>query len=100
MDSNQHSNHAELLHPEDDGGKGEIAKMTRRIGNLDTPDKCCKECERVYKDARNGKIAWVDALDAATFLERLWKMVGGSTDGGAEQSEVKWSDVGNNAVHR
>ena len=72
----------------------------RKIGKLNTPEKCCKECERVYKDASEGKIAWVDALNAGALLERLWKMVGGCTDSGTEQREAKWSDVGKNALRR
>ena len=72
----------------------------RRIGHLDTPEKCSQECARVYRLAWKGKIAWPDAQGAAAVLKRLWTMVGGGADGGAEQGEAKWSDVGKNALHR
>ena len=73
----------------------------RRIGHLDTPEKCSRECERVYRLAWKGKIAWPDAQGAAAVLERMWKMVGGSAGAGAaEQGEAKWEDVGKNALRR
>ena len=73
--------------------------MARRISKLDTPEKCTEECERVYRLAWKGRIAWPDAQGAAAVLERMWKMVGGSADA-AEQGEVKWSDVAKNALRR
>ena len=68
--------------------------MTRRIGHLDTPDKCRQECERMYKLAWKGEIDWRDAHEASGVLERLFNMYGGNN----EQAEVNWSDVGKNAL--
>ena len=70
----------------------------RRIGHLNTPEKCTRECELVYRLAWKGKIAWPEAQGAAAVLERMWKMVGGSADAGAEQGEAMWKNVGANAV--
>lgn len=68
----------------------------RRIGHLDSPDKCRKECERLYRLAWKGEIAWPDAREAAAVLARLFNMNGGTE----EQGEAKWSDAGKNALHR
>ena len=68
----------------------------RKIGKLDSPEKCRKECEQVYRLAWKDKIAWKDAHEAARVLANLFNMNGG----GSEQTEVKWSDVGKNALHR
>ncbi len=68
----------------------------RRIGRLDTPEKCSRECERVYRLASKGKIAWPEAQGAAAVLESLSKMI--AVKGDQEQREAKWSDVGANAV--
>ncbi len=68
----------------------------RRIGHLDTPDKCRQECARLYRLAWKGDIAWRDAHEAAAVLARLFNMNGGSADTG----EAKWSDVGKNALRR
>ncbi len=70
--------------------------MTRKIGHLDTPDKCRQECVQVYKRAWKGEIDWKDAHEAAAVLARLFNMNGGNS----EQTEGKWSDVGKNAIHR
>ena len=70
--------------------------MTRRIGHLDTPDKCRQECEQVYRRAWKGEIDWRDAHEASGVLARLFNMNGGTE----KQAEVNWSDVGKNAVHR
>jgi hypothetical protein len=70
----------------------------RRIGHLDTPEKCTRECELVYRLAWKGKIAWPEAQGAAAVLERMWKMVGGRAVDGAANGEAKWEDVGKNAV--
>ena len=51
--------------------------MTRRIGPLDTPESCRKECEQVYRRAWKGEIAWKDAPEAARVLESLNNMFGG-----------------------
>ena len=56
--------------------------MTRRIGHLDTPESCRKECEQVYRRAWKGEIAWHDAQEAAAVLGRLFNMNGGSADDG------------------
>ncbi len=69
----------------------------RRIGRLDTPEKCSRECERVYRLAWKGKIAWPEAQGAAAVLERLSSMIAVKGD---EQGEAKWSDVGKSALHR
>ncbi len=70
--------------------------MTRRIGHLDTPDKCRQECERLYRLAWKGEIDWRDAHEASEVLARLFNMNGGTE----KQEEVNWSDVGKNAIHR
>ena len=70
--------------------------MARRIGHLDTPENCRKECERVYRLAWKGDVTWQEAQEAAAVLERLFNMYGGNN----EQAEVKWADVGKNALHR
>ena len=70
--------------------------VERRIGHLDTPEKCRQECERVYKLAWKGEIVWQDAHEAAAVLARLFTMNGGTE----KQAEVNWSDVGKNAIHR
>ena len=70
--------------------------MIHRIGHLDSPDKCRKECERVYKKAWKGDVTWQEAQEAMAVLERLFKMSGGNN----EQAEGKWGDVGKNAVRR
>ncbi len=70
--------------------------MTRRIGHLDTPDKCRQECERLYRLAWKGEIDWKDAHEAARVLATLFNLNGGDS----EQTEVKWGDVGKNALHR
>ncbi len=69
--------------------------MTRRIGQLDTPEKCRQECLKVYRQAWGGEIDWRDAHEAAAVLARLFKMNGGTE----KQAEVNWSDVGKNAIH-
>ncbi len=74
--------------------------MTRRIKPLDTPESCRKECERLYRLAWKGEIAWHDAQEAAAVLGRLFNMNGGSTESGAANGEAKWEDVGKNALHR
>ncbi len=74
--------------------------MTRRIGKLDTPEQCTKECARVYREARKGEVSWPDAQGAAAVIQRLWTMLGGSTESGAPNREAKWEDVGKNALHR
>ncbi len=78
--------------------------MTRRIGKLDTPEKCTKECAHVYREARKGEVSWSDAEGAAAVIQRLWTMLGGrnSENGltGAANGEAKWEDVGKNALHR
>lgn len=71
--------------------------LERRIGHLDTPEKCRRECERLYRLAWKGEIAWADAREAATVLERLSSMI--PTNGEQEQ-EAKWSDVAKNALRR
>ncbi len=71
--------------------------MTRRIGQLNTPEECQHECQRVYRDAHKGKIAWADATQAAAVLSKLPTMI--ATNGDTEQGEAKWNDVGPNAVH-
>ncbi len=68
----------------------------RRIGRLDTPDKCTRECELVYRLAWKGKIGWPEAQGAAAVLERLSKMIAGKGD--QDQREAEWIDVGKNAV--
>ncbi len=75
--------------------------MTRRIGKLDTPEKCSEECERVYRKAWKGEVSWPEAQGAAAVIQRLWTMLGGSADtGGTANGEAKWSNVGKNALHR
>ncbi len=68
--------------------------MIRRIGQLDTPEKCRQECVKVYRLAMKGEINWKDAHEAAAVLTQLHKMNGGSE----KQGEAKWADVGKNAV--
>ena len=68
----------------------------RRIGRLDTPEKCSRECERVYRKAWKGEVSWPDAQGAAAVLERLSKMIAGKGD--QQQREAQWSDVGKNAI--
>ena len=70
--------------------------MTRRIKPLDTPESCRKECERLYRLACKGEIAWQDAHKAAGVLAWLFIMNGGTE----QQGEAKWRDVGKNALHR
>ncbi len=77
-----------------------VPDVTRRIGKLDTPEKCTEECARVYREARKGEVSWPDAQGAAAVIERLWTMLGGSTGSGAAKEEAKWSDVGPNALRR
>ncbi len=72
--------------------------MTRRIGKLETPEECTKECARVYREARKGEVSWPDAQGAAAVIQRLWTMLGGSTEGA--NGEAKWKDVGKNALYR
>ena len=74
--------------------------MARRIGKLETPEECTKECARVYREARKGEVSWPDAQGAAAVIQRLWTMLGGSTGSGAANGEAKWSDVGKNALRR
>ncbi len=74
--------------------------MTRRIGKLDTPEQCTKECARVYREARKGEVSWPDAQGAAAVIQRLWTMLGGRAESGAANGEAKWEDVGKNALHR
>ena len=69
---------------------------SRRIGPLDTLDKCRRECRRLYQDAWKGLIAWSEADSAAAVLERLSKMT--STNGGPGHEEAEWKNVGANAV--
>ncbi len=70
----------------------------RRIGRLDTPERCSRECERVYRKAWKGEVSWPEAQGAAAVLERLSKMI--AVKGDQEQREAKWSDVGANAIRR
>ena len=70
--------------------------MPRRIGKLDTPDRCLKECEQVYRRAWKEEISWRDANEATEVLERMSNMSGGDR----EQGEGKFSDVGKNAIRR
>ena len=70
--------------------------MTRRIGQLDTPEKVRRECQRLYRDAWDGKIPWADATQAAAVLEKLQTMI--ATNGDTEQGEAKWNDVGKHAL--
>ncbi len=74
----------------------------RRIGHLDTPEKCSRECERVYRKAWKGEVSWPDAQGAAAVIERLWTMLGGRADVDVDvtNGEAKWEDVGKNALHR
>ena len=74
--------------------------MTRRIGKLDTPEKCSQECEKVYRRAWKGEISWPDAQGAAAVIQRLWTMLGGRAVDGAANGEAKWEDVGKNALRR
>ena len=74
--------------------------MTRRIGKLDTPEKCSQECERVYRRAWKGEVSWPDAQGAATVIQRLWTMLGGRAVDVDANGEAKWKDVGKNALHR
>lgn len=71
--------------------------VERRIGKLDTPEKCTEECARVYRKAWKGEVSWPDAQGAAAVIQRLWTMLGGGTK---EQGEAKWEDVGKNALRR
>ncbi len=68
----------------------------RRIGPLDTLDKCRRECLRLYQAAWKGEIAWPEADSAAAVLERLSKMT--AADGDPEHEEAEWKNVGANAV--
>ena len=77
-----------------------VPDVTRRIGKLDTPEKCSEECERVYRKAWKGEVSWPDAQGAAAVIQRLWTMLGGSTGSGAAKEEAKWKYVGKNALHR
>ncbi len=70
--------------------------MTRRIGKLDTPEKCTEECARFYRLAWKGEVSWPEAQGAAAVIQRLWTMLGGSTEGA--NGEAKWNDVGKNAL--
>ena len=70
----------------------------RRIGRLDTPDKCKRECARLYRAAWKGEIAWSDAREAAAVLERLSNML--AENGDREHGGGKFSDVGQNALRR
>ena len=70
--------------------------MTRRIGKLETPESCRKECVLVYRRAWKGEIAWKDTHEAAGVLARLFNM----NSGDSEQTEVKWGDVGKTALSR
>ncbi len=72
--------------------------MTRRIGKLDTPEKCTEECARVYREARKGEVSWPDAQGAAAVIQRLWTMLGGRAETGGTNGEAKWNDVGKNAL--
>ncbi len=75
--------------------------MTRRIGKLDTPEKCTEECARFYRLAWKGEVSWPEAQGAAAVIQRLWTMLGGRADtGGAANGEAKWKDVGTNALRR
>ncbi len=74
--------------------------MTRRIGQLDTPEKCRQECVKVYRLAMKGEVSWPDAQGAAAVIQRLWTMLGGRADTGAANGEAKWEEVGKNALHR
>ncbi len=74
--------------------------MTRRIGKLDTPEKCTEECERVYRKAWKGEVSWPDTQGAAVVIQRLWTMLGGRNESGAANREAKWEDVGKNALRR
>ncbi len=77
-----------------------VPDVTRRIGKLDTPEKCTEECARVYRKALKGEVSWPDAQGAAAVIQRLWTMLGGSSECGAANGEAKWEDVGKNALHR
>ena len=70
----------------------------RRIGSLDTPDKCQRECVRLYRAAWKGQISWADAREAAAVLERLANMI--ASNGDREHGGGNWSDVGQNALRR
>ena len=70
--------------------------MTRRIGHLDTPERCRQECEKLYKLASKGDIPWPNAEKGAAVLERLHNMNGGNN----EQGEGNFGDVGKNALRR
>ena len=73
--------------------------VERRIGKLDTPEKCTEECARVYRKAWKGEVSWSDAQGAAAVLERLAKMIGiASCD--SKQREASWKNVGSNALRR
>ena len=72
----------------------------RRIGRLDTPERCSRECERVYRKAWKGEVSWSEAQGAAVVIQRLWTLLGGRADDGAANGEAKWKDVGKNALHR
>ena len=77
-----------------------VPDVTRRIGKLDTPEKCTDECAHVYREARKGEVSWPDAQSAVAVIQRLWTMLGGRADDGAANGEAKWSDVGKNAIRR
>ncbi len=74
--------------------------MTHRIRKLDTPEQCSQEVVRVYRKAWKREVSWSDAQGAAAVIQRLWTMLGGSTGSGAAKEEVKWENVGKNALHR
>ena len=67
--------------------------MTRRVGQLDTPKKVRKECVRLYRDAWEGKIPWVDAANGAAVLSKLFKMIAVNGDDGED-----FGNVGKNAL--
>ncbi len=69
--------------------------MTRRLGQLDTSDKVRRECQRLYRDAWDGKIGWAEAEHGAAVLQNLHKMVAANGD---DTGEENWSDVGKNAL--
>ena len=70
--------------------------MTRRIGPLDTPEKIHHECVRVYHDAWQGKIPWVEAYQAAALLSKLSTMIATNGDDTGED----FQNVGKNALRR
>ena len=68
----------------------------RRIGRLDTLEKCRHECARLYRAAWKGEILWADAEQAAAVLEMLSSMIAANSD--KEHGEAPWSNVGKNAL--